>query len=369
MAERPRSLEGLVMDRTFWNGKAVLVTGHTGFKGSWLSTWLQDLEAQVSGLALEPPTSPSMFHIAHVAERLHRDVRADIRDLEAVQGAVAEIQPEIIFHLAAQSLVRPSYTDPVGTYASNVMGCVHVMEAARRCKSVRAVVVVTSDKCYHNNEWPWAYRETDPMGGHDPYSSSKGCAELVVAAYRASYFDVDQSRELPLAVATARAGNVIGGGDWARDRLIPDLIRCIESAQVLQVRSPSATRPWQHVLEPLSGYLMLAEALSSAGTSAVGGWNFGPVPEDEKPVAWLVNRLSELLGNTMPWADDKAQHPHEAQSLKLDISKTRAKLRWAPRWSLDRALQETASWYRAAQESEDMRGFSINQIHDYTAGT
>lgn len=368
MAKRPRAVEGLVMDEVFWNEKAVLVTGHTGFKGSWLSIWLQQLGAKVSGFALEPPTSPSMFHAAQVSERLHRDIRGDVRDLDAVQSAVAEIQPEIVFHLAAQSLVRPSYADPVGTYASNVMGCVHVLEAVRRYESVRAVVVVTSDKCYQNNEWPWGYRENEPMGGHDPYSSSKGCAELVVAAYRSSYFEVDRSREFPLAVATARSGNVIGGGDWARDRLVPDLIRCIESAQALDVRSPTATRPWQHVLEPLSGYLTLAQALRLAGASVAGGWNFGPFGEDEKPVSWLVNRLSEFLGNEVSWNDDRGRHPHEAQSLKLDISKARAKLGWTPRWSLDRALHETATWYQAAREGKDMRAFSINQIKNYSAG-
>ncbi len=343
----------------FWRGKRVLMTGHTGFKGGWLSLWLQSMGAELRGIALPPPTHPALFNVARVAEGMdHRE--ADIRDFASVQRLVKEFQPEIVIHMAAQPLVRLSYQQPVDTYATNVMGTVHVLEAARHAGSVRAIVNITTDKCYENREWVWGYREDEPMGGHDPYSSSKGCAELVSSAYRRSFM-----KNAGIAMATARAGNVIGGGDWAADRLVPDILRALERCEPVLVRNPNAIRPWQHVLEPLSGYLLLAERLFEHGQADAESWNFGPLDEDAKPVRWIVERLCSSWGDGAQWTQQPGDHPHEANFLKLDISKARQRLRWMPRWSLDTALTRITEWHQAWLSGQDMRAFCLHQIIQY----
>lgn len=345
--------------RAFWQGKRVLLTGHTGFKGSWLSLWLQGMGAQVRGLALPPPTVPALFEVARVAEGMDHQV-ADIRDFAVVQSLVREFEPEIVLHLAAQPLVRLSYQQPVETYATNVMGTVHLLEAARHVGSVKAIVNVTTDKCYENREWAWGYREDEPMGGHDPYSNSKGCVELVSSAYRSSFLNA-----AGIAMATARAGNVIGGGDWALDRLVPDILRALEQGEPVLIRNPHAIRPWQHVLEPLSGYLLLAERLYTHGQAEAEAWNFGPRDEDAKPVQWIVERLCQSWGQEARWTLQPGEHPHEASFLKLDISKVRQRLHWTPRWTLATALQRIIDWHRAWLSGQDMRDFCLQQIHQY----
>jgi len=351
------------MDGNFWHGKKVLITGHTGFKGSWLSLWLQSLGASISGYAL-PPTRPSLFELARAGEGLHSHI-GDVRDLEHLQRVLAEEQSEVVFHLAAQPLVRYSYVNPVETYATNVMGTVHLLEAVRQSDNVRAVVIITSDKCYDNREWVWGYRESDPMGGHDPYSNSKGCAELVTAAYRVAFFNPAVSEHHGVAVASARAGNVIGGGDWSEDRLIPDVIRAFLDKQPVVIRHPHAIRPWQHVLEPLNGYLWLAQKLWQEGSAWAEAWNFGPNDEDAKPVEWVVERMSKLWGEGASWRLDDRSHPHEAHYLKLDISKARLRLGWQPRRNLESALKDTVDWYRAYQRKQDMREVALAQISAY----
>jgi len=359
-------MEGVVMDRAFWRGKRVFMTGHTGFKGSWLSLWLQQLGAELTGYALNPPTDPSLFEVAKVGAGMH-SIIADIRDAEALAKAMREARPDIVIHMAAQPLVRYSYEAPVETYATNVMGTVHLLEAVRQTDTVRAVVNVTSDKCYENREWHWGYRENEPMGGYDPYSNSKGCAELVTSAYRNSFFNPARHGEHGVAIASGRAGNVIGGGDWAADRLIPDMLRAIEEEQPVHIRSPHAIRPWQHVLEPLSGYLVLAEKLYVEGTSYGEGWNFGPVDEDAKPVQWIVERLADLWGAGATWQLDKNPQPHEAHYLKLDCSKAKAQLGWHPRWSLSDTLSSIVLWHRAYLDKVDMKTVTLNQIEHYTS--
>ncbi len=354
----------MVVSQEFWRGKRVFVTGHTGFKGSWLCLWLQSLGAQVEGYSLDPPSRPSLYEVARVGEGM-QDVRGDIRDLGTLQTAVAQQQPEIVFHLAAQSLVRYSYLHPIETLATNVMGTAHVLEAVRRTPSVRVAVIVTSDKCYENREWVWGYRENEPMGGHDPYSSSKGCAELVTNAYRCSYFNVSEYTNHKLAVATVRAGNVIGGGDWADDRLIPDFMRAILAGRPLIIRNPDAIRPWQHVLDPLSGYMLLAERLWAAGPEFAEAWNFGPHEENAKSVEWIVERLMQLWGGSASWQLDGREHPHEAHYLKLDSSKARMKLGWQPRWDIETALKSVIEWYRAYFAKVDMRETMLKQIASY----
>lgn len=352
------------MTPDFWRGKRVLLTGHTGFKGGWLSLWLQEMGAEVTGLALPAPTTPSLFEVARVGERM-TSVLGDIRDLELVSAVFATCRPEIVFHLAAQPLVRYSYGAPVETYATNVMGTVHVLEAARQTAGVRAIVNITSDKCYENREWPWGYRENDPMGGYDPYSNSKGCAELVAAAYRNSYFNPAEHARHGVALATARAGNVIGGGDWAADRLIPDLLRAIEAGHPVNIRSPHAIRPWQHVLEPLHGYLTLAEKLHDEGSAYAEGWNFGPSDDDAKPVQWIVEHLTRAWGEGAAWQLDTQPQPHEAHYLKLDCSKARMQLGWQPRWNLARALHSIIDWHKAMRQHADMRAICLSQIAEY----
>jgi CDP-glucose 4,6-dehydratase len=357
-------VEGLEMNAAFWKGKRVLLTGHTGFKGSWLSLWLQTMGAQVVGYALAPPSNPSLFNIAEVGKGMI-SIIADIRDLGHLRKIFAEHKPEIVIHMAAQALVRYSYVEPVETYSTNVMGTVNLLEAVRGTKSVRAVVNVTSDKCYENREWVWGYRENEAMGGYDPYSNSKGCAELVSAAYRNSYFHPGKYKEHGVAIASARAGNVIGGGDWAEDRLIPDIMRAISQGKPVYIRSPHAIRPWQHVLEPLSGYLALAQKLYEEGATYAEGWNFGPNDEDAKPVEWIVEKMTEAWGEGANWVLDGGDHPHEAHYLKLDCSKAKMRLDWHPRWHLEEALGAIIDWQRAYRDEKDMHELTLRQISAY----
>jgi CDP-glucose 4,6-dehydratase len=352
------------MNSAFWNGKRVLLTGHTGFKGSWLSLWLQSMGAQVVGYALAPPTSPSLFEVTQVSNGMV-SIIGDIRDLEHLRAVFVEHRPEIVIHMAAQPLVRYSYVEPVETYSTNVMGTVNLLEAVRSAGSVKAVVNVTTDKCYENREWAWGYRENEAMGGFDPYSSSKGCAELVTAAYRNSYFHPDKYLTHGVAIASGRAGNVIGGGDWAEDRLIPDIMRAITQNKPVNIRNPHATRPWQHVLEPLSGYLVLAQKLFEEGATYAEGWNFGPNDEDAKPVQWIVEKLTSAWGENASWTLDGGEHPHEAHYLKLDCSKAKARLDWHPRWHLEDALGAIIEWHRAYRDLEDMKTFTLRQITRY----
>jgi CDP-glucose 4,6-dehydratase len=355
-------MEDMAIDAAFWRGKTVFITGHTGFKGGWLSLWLQHLGVKVVGYALQPPTDPSLFEVAHVADGM-TSIIGDVRDYENLKQALDKHQPEIVLHLAAQALVRPSYDNPVETYATNVMGTVHLLEAVRHSNSVRCVVNVTSDKCYENKEWVWGYRENEPMGGFDPYSNSKGCAELVTAAYRSSFFG---QHGKAIALASARAGNVIGGGDWALDRLIPDILRAIAQQQPVMIRSPNAIRPWQHVLEPLGGYLLLAQRLYEQGAEYAEGWNFGPNEQDAKPVQWIVEQLTRQWGKGASWQLDQAQHPHEANHLRLDCSKARSRLHWQPNWTLQQALENIIAWHQAHHAgSSDMRQFTLGQITAY----
>ncbi len=348
----------------FWQGKRVFITGHTGFKGSWLSLWLQSLGAEVCGFSLPAPTEPSLFEVANVAQGM-TSIEGDIRDLNAMQSAMAKHCPDIVIHMAAQPLVRYSYDYPVETYTTNVIGTVNVLEAIRHVPSVRVGVMITTDKCYENREWVWGYREDEPMGGHDPYSSSKGCAELVISAYRNSYFSQKTFDLHRVAIASVRAGNVIGGGDWALDRLIPDIMRAIQENRPVQIRNPYATRPWQHVLEPLGGYLCLAEQLWYSGADYAEGWNFGPNDDDAKPVSWIVSQLTQMWGGGASWEVDGGNHPHEANYLKLDCSKAKARLGWTPRTSLATALEWIVEFYRAYQAGKDMRAITLEQIQRF----
>ena len=352
------------MEIEFWKGKKVLVTGHTGFKGSWLSLWLQSMQADVVGISLDPPTTPSLYEQAQVGDDM-TSLRADIRDIDKIKSIFQEHQPEIVFHLAAQPLVRYSYHEPVETYATNVMGTLHVLEAIRCCKSVRAAVMITTDKCYENREWDWGYRENEPMGGHDPYSSSKGCAELLIASYRDSYFSKQDFSQHKTAIASVRAGNVIGGGDWAEDRIIPDIIRAFQNNETVHIRNPNAIRPWQHVLEPLAGYIELAEHLYADGMQWAEGWNFGPKDDDAKPVEWIVTKMSNLWGEDAQWHIDDGEHPHEANYLKLDCSKAHAKLGWKPRWDLGLALEKIVSWHKEMNNGVSAKFLCQNQIKEY----
>lgn len=356
------------MNEDFWHGKRVLITGHTGFKGSWLSVWLQKLGADVAGFALPPASAESLFDLAAVGERMHSTF-ADIRDREALQGAFDRFHPQIVFHLAAQSLVRSSYLEPVETYQVNVMGTVHVLETVRKNPSCRVAVNVTSDKCYENKEWTWGYREADQMGGHDPYSSSKGCSELVTAAYRHSFFEGKSATGVGVGIASARAGNVIGGGDFSKDRIIPDFMAAIARHQPLYVRNPDAVRPWQHVLEPLSGYLLLAEKLWENPQAYAQGWNFGPAPDDVRPVRWIVERLNNYWGERISWEIDTGPKLHEANLLMLDSAKARMLLGWRPRWTLDEALQAVVGWHSAYEKGQPLRQVVMEQIAAYESTT
>ncbi len=341
-----------------WKGRKVLVTGHTGFKGGWLSLWLHRLGAEVTGFALPAPSEPSFFEQTRLAELVHH-VEGDVRDLTAVETVIGETQPEMVFHLAAQPLVRYSYDAPVETFATNVMGTVHLLEACRKAESVRGVVCVTSDKCYENREWLWPYREADPMGGHDPYSSSKGAAELVISAYRRSFF------QSGARIASVRAGNVIGGGDWATDRLVPDVIRALLAGQSPQIRNPASIRPWQHVLEALSGYLMIGQRLLDGHDSSACAWNFGPSDDDTQPVGWVVERMLEQWPGNIRWEQPGGIKPHEAVLLKLDSSKARTELGWRPRLRLQEALAKVIEWHGAVAAGEDAREISLRQLEQY----
>jgi CDP-glucose 4,6-dehydratase len=358
-------MEGVEMTSGFWQGKKVLITGHTGFKGSWLSLWLQQLGAHVIGVSLDPPTIPNLYQQARIGEEMV-SLHADIRDGQALKKIFQTHQPEIIFHLAAQSLVRQSYLEPVETYETNVMGTMHVLEAIRSVDTISAAVMITTDKCYENREWDWGYRENEAMGGFDPYSSSKGAAELLIASYRNSFFPMENYAHHKTAIASARAGNVIGGGDWAEDRLIPDTIRAFRNGKTVHIRFPQAVRPWQHVLEPLSGYLTLAEKLYQSGPKFAEAWNFGPIDEDARSVGWIVNSIVDLWGQGAAWEVDHGSHPHEANYLKLDISKARNRLGWTPRWDLTRTINSIVYWYKSLDSNADMRTISLAQIQDFT---
>lgn len=349
------------MSPGFWRGRAVFLTGHTGFKGGWIALWLSKLGAKVHGYALAPPTTPNFYTATQLHDCLESSTTADIRDLRTLRAAICSAKPSVVIHMAAQPLVRESYNTPVETFGTNVLGTVNVLEATRQAETVQAIVNITTDKCYENQEWLWPYRENDRLGGHDPYSASKACAEIAAAAYRNSFLT-----QSGIQLASVRAGNVIGGGDWATDRLIPDFLRAIDAGTTLRIRSPNALRPWQHVLEPLSGYLMLAERLVTDGTDFAEAWNFGPEESDAKPVSWIVDRLCQKLPHAR-WELEGTPQPHEAGLLKLDSSKAKTRLAWAPRWSLETALDKTVDWHQAWKEGQSMAEISIQQIEQYQA--
>ncbi len=361
MGQREGTLEDVVKT---WQRRRVFLTGHTGFKGSWLALWLSRLGAQIRGYALDPCTEPNIFNLASV-DTVVEDVRGDVRDCAKLEAAMTEFGPEVVFHLAAQPIVRRSYADPVGTYGTNVMGTVHLMEAIRKTPSVRAVVCVTTDKCYQNQEWIWPYRETDPLGGYDPYASSKACAEIVSAAYRSSFFPIERIQEHHVALATARAGNVIGGGDWSEDRLIPDLVRGFSSGQPVLIRRPNAIRPWQHVLDPLHGYIMLAQELLAQPARFASSYNFGPSDEEVWPVERIATNLARMWGNGASWIRDSVPSVHEDHVLRLDASRARVELGWQLRLKIEAALEWTIAWYRAWNQGDNMSHFTEKQLVEY----
>jgi len=352
------------MNREFWQNRRVLITGNTGFKGCWLSLWLQMRGANVAGYSLSVPTKPSLYKLCNMEETVNTTI-ADIRNMDSLNNTFKKIKPEVVFHMAAQPLVRKSYTDPVDTYSTNVMGTVNLLEAVRVSDSVKSVIIVTSDKCYENKEWVWGYRESDSMGGFDPYSSSKGCAELVTNAYKNSFFNVRDYKKHGVGIASVRAGNAIGGGDWAEDRLVTDIMTSIIKRQPILIRSPHATRPWQHVLEPLSGYIELAERLYATGQDYSESWNFGPSDDDAKPVEWIVKTLCSLWGKDASYIIDTKEHPHEAHYLKLDCSKSKTKLKWYPLWNLETALQKIVDWYKVFESGGDTKNITLEQIQNY----
>ncbi|AUS95092.1 CDP-glucose 4,6-dehydratase [Clostridium thermosuccinogenes] len=353
-----------MIDVGFWSNKKVLVTGHTGFKGSWLSIWLYSMGAKVMGYSLEPPTEPSLYKICRVDELVVSHI-GDIRDKESLITYFMSFRPEIVIHMAAQPIVRESYKNPVGTYEINVMGTVNLLEAVRMSPGVKAVINVTTDKCYENKEWVWGYRELDQLGGYDPYSNSKACSELITESYRSSFFNPNEYDTHGVAIATARAGNVIGGGDWATDRLIPDCIKALLSNNEILVRNPNSVRPWQHVLEPLSGYLILAQKLFEQGPEYSGAWNFGPEFPDARPVSWIVSELCRLWGKNATFRIDKSKQPHEANYLRLDCSKAKQMLGWSPRWDIETALKKVVDWTLEYKDGLDPRESCIRQINEY----
>jgi len=354
-------MEGMGMKLSFWPNKKVLITGHTGFKGSWLSLWLLKLGAEPIGFALDPPTQPSFFEDADIASDMI-SIKGDVRDLRQLEDTIKTYRPEIVIHMAAQSLVRYSYENPLETYSTNIIGTGVVLEAVRKTDFIKAVLIITSDKCYNNNEWIWGYRESDPMGGYDPYSSSKGCAELITSAYRDSYFSTDKYKEHGVVVASARAGNVIGGGDWADDRLIPDIMKSILKNDGVKIRNPEAIRPWQHVLEPLFGYLTLSQKMYENGVEYSGGWNFGPEYSDCKSVDWITNEIGHYWGERFKCSIDKQNiHPHEANFLMLDCSKAKRRLGWHPHLDLKTTLEWVNEWYMGYSRSIE----SAHEIADY----
>ncbi|MCA6112789.1 CDP-glucose 4,6-dehydratase [Bradyrhizobium cenepequi] len=350
----------------FWAGKRVFLTGHTGFKGSWLALWLQHLGARVTGYALvPPPTTPSLFEVARVGAGME-SILGDVTNYDHLISTLRSAEPDIVIHMAAQPLVRYSYANPVETYRTNVMGTVHLLQAVRHANSVRAVLNITSDKCYENREWIWGYRESDRLGGHDPYSNSKACAELAASAFRDSFFQLGRHVGHAVALATARAGNVIGGGDWAQDRLIPDILRAVAAGEVVEIRSPTAIRPWQHVLEPLSGYLALAERLFTDGLAFADAWNFGPTEADARSVAWIADRLTGMWSPEARWTVTNAPQPHEDRYLRLDCAKAGQKLGWHARWDLSTALTRIVSWHKAWLAGDDMAARTLADIIDFT---
>jgi len=353
------------IDPNFWNKKRIFLTGHTGFKGGWLSIWLASMGAKITGYSMEPKASPNFFDIVGVHEAIDKSVMGDIRNISDLKDAITFASPDIVIHMAAQPLVRYSYENPIETFSTNVMGTVNVLESIRGVKCVRAVLIVTTDKCYENKEWNWGYREIDTLGGYDPYSNSKACAELVTASYRESFFPHKLYEEHGVAVATVRAGNVIGGGDWSADRLIPDAIRAFESNKILVIRNPLATRPWQHVLEPLSGYLLLAQALFNKGTNYGGAWNFGPNDKDARSVQEVVDLLIKKWKKNARWKQEEGKQPHEANSLKLDCSKAGKNLGWYPKNSLEEAVSSIVEWHSEYRNEANMKEVTLNQIRDY----
>lgn len=347
------------MKADFWAGKRVLITGHTGFKGSWLAFWLKLVGAEVCGYALAPDAAPNLYESLRLESEID-SIIGDVRSLPDYEKTLRRFEPEIVFHLAAQSLVRRSYREPVETYATNVVGTVNVLDAARRAASVKAVVVVTTDKVYENREWHWAYRENERLGGFDPYSNSKACAELAAAAYRNSFFAGSE-----VLIATARAGNVIGGGDWSEDRLLPDVFRSLVFGEQLEIRNPASVRPWQHALEPLNGYLMLAEKLCAGERRVADAWNFGPSDEDSKPVGWILDEIRRVWNEPVDWKISGGAQPHEARLLKLDSAKAKTELGWLPKLSLPEALELTVQWYRDFKDERDLRATTRRQIEFY----
>ena len=355
-------MENLVMDKNFWNGKTVLITGHTGFKGSWLTLWLKKLGSRVIGFSKDIPTTPSLFELADVANGIN-SIQGDIRNFNQIQQVIKNTEPEIIFHMAAQSLVRTSYENPRETYETNVMGTINLLDAIRDSKKTRVVINVTSDKCYENKELDRPYIEEDPLGGYDPYSSSKACSELVSSAFRNSYFQSDNHK---ISLSSVRAGNVIGGGDWAKDRLIPDFIQSLEDNRTLKIRNPDAIRPWQYVLEPLSGYLQLAEKMWFNGKIFAQAWNFGP-NEESKKVSWIINKISNMYGKQIDILSDKSDNLHEAKILNLDCSKSQTKLNWIPKTNIEKGLEMTVNWYKEYQKKSDMKEVSEKQIEYFNS--
>ena len=367
MGQKSSTMEGMEIikgkvDINFWKGKKVFLTGHNGFKGSWLSLWLQSMGAVVKGYSLNVNTEPSLFVEANVSKGMESEV-GDIRNLEQLTESMVSFSPDILIHMAAQPLVRLSYQEPVDTYTTNVIGTVNVLEAARKCSNLKAIVSVATDKCYENKEWEWGYRENEPMGGHDPYSSSKGCAELVTSSYRRSFFTSEHTASL----ASARAGNVIGGGDWAKDRLIPDILTAFEKSEPVVIRNPLSTRPWQHVLEPLSGYLVLAQQLYQNGDEFAEAWNFGPKDEDCKPVSWILDQMVKAWGNDASWSLDKNNNPHEAGFLKLDCSKAFQKLSWTPKWDLKFTLESIIKWHKVFISKGNIKLQCLEEIKRYNS--
>jgi CDP-glucose 4,6-dehydratase len=352
------------MNIEFWRNKTVLITGHTGFKGSWLSLWLQSMGANLTGYSLSPPTSPSLFVEANVGENMN-SIIGNILDLPNLQNVINRTNPSVVIHMAAQPLVIYSYKNPVETYLTNVIGTVNLLESVRNSTGVKVIINVTTDKCYENREWDWGYRENESLGGYDPYSSSKGCSELVTSSYRNSFFNATSYSSHGTAVATARAGNVIGGGDWTKDRLIPDILYSFENSQTLKIRNPEAIRPWQHVFEPLRGYLTLAERLFENGSDYAEAWNFGPMDEDARSVRWIVEQMKRLWGNGAQWKEDIKTSHHEASYLKLDNSKARNRLGWRPKLELSKSLEIIIDWNKRRSEGENIKELCLNQLRSY----
>ena len=352
-------MENMEINSSFWKGRSVFLTGHTGFKGGWLALWLSEMGANVYGYSLDKPTNPNFFDVINLRAKIKNSIEGDIRNFSKLNKSIQEAKPSIIFHMAAQPLVRQSYIDPIETFTTNIFGTINVFESVKNVETVEAIINITTDKCYENQEHNKPYRETDMLGGYDPYSSSKACSEIITSAYRNSFLSLIGKK-----LASVRAGNVIGGGDWAKDRLIPDFFRSIDNNKILSVRSPQAVRPWQHVLDPLSGYLMLAEKLVVNGDNFADAWNFGPEQSDAKTVSWVLEKLFAKFSN-LKWEATPTKQPHEASLLKLDISKAKSKLGWAPRWSLNTAIDNTIKWHQAFKENENMMEFSIKQIKAY----